>query len=183
MIQVGDCWYVAVDLEQTIEPQNLRSHSTSCIPTHHACQCTHTSFLSAHPHMYIQDSSWPVLCHGVAMLFAMLSVSRGVSTIEPVNKVVVPILLFIIVFCFYWALFLPYSADGIIHMFSPSWSECTTWLSCDWHLCKEENLGWFQTGITGGKLTFNKETAVQQTFLTNSFFSDFKYVHNTCLKC
>ena len=99
------------------------------IPT---CQSlhTHTPPLSAHTHLSslhnIQDSSWPVLCHGVAMLFAMLSVSRGVSTIEPVNKVVVPILLFIIVFCFYWALFLPYSADGIIHMFSPSWSECTT---------------------------------------------------------
>ena len=92
---------------------------------------TRTPFLSAHLHVYIQDSSWPVLCHGLSMLFAMLSVSRGVSTIEPVNKVVVPILLFIVVFCFYWALFLPYSADGIIHMFSPSWSECTAWLSCD----------------------------------------------------
>ena len=103
---------------------------TSCLSIsahpHTSPLCTHTPLLSAHPHMYIQDSSWPVLCHGVAMLFAMLSVSRGVSTIEPVNKVVVPILLFIIVFCFYWALFLPYSADGIIHMFSPTWSECTT---------------------------------------------------------
>ena len=73
---------------------------------------------------HTQDSNWPVLCHGLAMLLATLSVSRGVSTIEPVNKVVVPILLFIIVFCFYWALFLPYAADGIIHMFSPSWGEC-----------------------------------------------------------
>jgi len=72
----------------------------------------------------LQDSNWPVLCHGLAMLFATLSVSRGVSTIEPVNKVVVPILLFIIVFCFYWAIFLPFAADGIIHLFSPSWGKC-----------------------------------------------------------
>ena len=34
-----------------------------------------------------QGSNWPVLCHGVAILLASLAVSRGVSTIEPVNKV------------------------------------------------------------------------------------------------
>ena len=47
----------------------------------------------------------------------------GVSTIEPVNKVIVPTLLAIIVFSFYWALFLPYSADGIIYMFKPNWGK------------------------------------------------------------
>ena len=51
---------------------------------------------------------------------AALSVSRGVATIEPVNKVIVPVLLGIVVFCFYWALFLPYASEGITHMFSPS---------------------------------------------------------------
>jgi SNF family Na+-dependent transporter len=69
----------------------------------------------------LQGSEWPVLCHAVAILLASLSVSRGVSTIEPVNKVIVPVLLSIVVLCFYWSIFLPYAGNGIIHLFSPSW--------------------------------------------------------------
>lgn len=70
----------------------------------------------------LQGSNWPVLCHGISILVAALSVSRGVATIEPVNKVIVPVLLGIVVFCFYWALFLPYASEGITHMFSPSFA-------------------------------------------------------------
>ena len=51
---------------------------------------------------------------------AALSVSRGVATIEPVNKVIVPVLLLIVIFSFYWSLFLPFASEGITHMFSPS---------------------------------------------------------------
>ena len=36
-------------------------------------------------------------------------------------QVIVPVLLFIVVLCFYWAIFLPYAGNGIIHLFSPSW--------------------------------------------------------------
>ncbi len=68
-----------------------------------------------------QGSYWPVLCHGVAVVLSSLAVTRGVSSIEPVNNVVVPVLLLIVVFCFYWALFLPHASKGIIHFFSPSW--------------------------------------------------------------
>lgn len=73
-----------------------------------------------------QGSSWPVFCHGVAIIAASLSVMRGVATIEPVNKVIVPVLLGIVTFSFYWALFLPGAADGIIHMFRPHWGEFWT---------------------------------------------------------
>lgn len=59
--------------------------------------------------------------HGLAIIAASLSVIRGVATIEPVNKVIVPILLGIVVFSFYWGIFLPDAADGIIHMFKPHW--------------------------------------------------------------
>lgn len=69
----------------------------------------------------IQDSSWPVFFHGLAIFTASLSVIRGVATIEPVNKVIVPILLAIVVFSFYWGIFLNSAADGIIHMFRPNW--------------------------------------------------------------
>ncbi|CAI8024003.1 Uncharacterized sodium-dependent transporter HI_0736, partial [Geodia barretti] len=87
------------------------------------CSSTLPSSLDASLQIWndLQGSNWPVLCHGVAILLASLSVSRGVSTIELVNKVIVPILLSIVVLCFYWAIFLPYAANGIIHLFSPSW--------------------------------------------------------------
>ena len=60
-----------------------------------------------------------MICIGLACL----AISRGVSSIEPVNRVIVPTLLLIVVFTFYWALFMPYGGMGIIHMFSPSWSK------------------------------------------------------------
>ncbi len=34
-----------------------------------------------------------------------------------------PILLLIVVICFYWAIFLDFADRGITHMFSPEWSE------------------------------------------------------------
>ena len=74
-------------------------------------------------HFSLQDTDWPVLCHFLAILASALSVSRGVSTIEPVNRVIVPILLLIVVICFYWAIFLDFADQGIIHMFTPDWSE------------------------------------------------------------
>ena len=60
------------------------------------------------------------------MILASLSVIRGVSTIEPLNKVVVPILLAIILFSFYWAIFLPYANVGIEKFFSPNWGKLVT---------------------------------------------------------
>lgn len=72
----------------------------------------------------LQDSYWPIACHGLSIGFAALSILGGVATIEPVNKVIVPILLVIVAFSFYWAIFLPNASDGIIHMFTPNWGRC-----------------------------------------------------------
>ena len=111
---------------------------TSSIPvSHHSqrpspCQIAHGMICRSHSYyqqynntrlilLLLQASSWPVGFHGIAIFAAGLSVIRGVATIEPVNKVIVPILLGIIVLSFYWALFLPYASEGIKHMFSPNW--------------------------------------------------------------
>ena len=74
--------------------------------------------------MHTQDSNWPVFCHALAVIVTGLAVCFGVSTIEPVNNIIVPLLLLIVVFSFYWALYLPFASAGIVHMFHPSWSEC-----------------------------------------------------------
>ena len=73
--------------------------------------------------LYLQNSGFPIICHLACIVLACLSISRGVSTIEPVNRIIVPTLLIIVVFTFYWALYLPYAGMGIIHMFTPSWSK------------------------------------------------------------
>lgn len=88
----------------------------------------------------MQDSNWPVFYHGISILLAGLSVLGGVTTIEAVNKVIVPILLGLVVFSFYWAIFLPYASEGITFMFSPSWGEFSCivmllYLDVEQHFC------------------------------------------------
>ena len=148
------------------------SHSTSCIPTHHACQSLHTHTCiyrtaaglccamgwpcclpcSQSVEGYPPSSLW-TRWWSPSSSSSLSSVSTGLSSFP-----ILPMASFI---CFHH---LGVSAPHDCHVTG-------MWLACDWHLCKGENLGWFQTGITGGKLTFNKETATQQTFLTNSFSS------------
>lgn len=59
--------------------------------------------------------------HGISIVVAAIAVLGGVATIEPVNKVMVPVLLAIVALSFYWAIFLPDAADGITYMFQPHW--------------------------------------------------------------
>ena len=61
--------------------------------------------------------------HGLAISVAALSVLGGVATIERVNKIIVPALLVLLIFSFYWAIFLPYASEGITFLFSPGWSK------------------------------------------------------------
>ena len=73
-----------------------------------------------------KDSHWPIVFHGISIFIAALVVMGGVAFIEPVNKIIVPVLLGIVAFSFYWAIFLRSAAEGITYMFKPNWSE---WLS------------------------------------------------------
>ena len=74
-------------------------------------------------HCTTQDGYWPVFTHFLGILTVCLLLSRGVSTIEPANRIIVPLLLILLTFTFYWAIFLPSASEGIIHMFSPNWGE------------------------------------------------------------
>ncbi|PVD32527.1 hypothetical protein C0Q70_07967 [Pomacea canaliculata] len=70
---------------------------------------------------FAEDSSWPVLTHGVAVLLAGLSVVKGVKTIEKVSMVLVPTLLVIIIFNFVWSLTRSNADIGLTFMFTPHW--------------------------------------------------------------
>ena len=73
--------------------------------------------------VYQQGGYFPILCTFVILLLSSAAVSRGVSTFEPVNLIIVPILLLTLAFSFYWAIFLPYASVGITHLFTPDWGK------------------------------------------------------------
>ncbi|KAL5015281.1 hypothetical protein ScPMuIL_009551 [Solemya velum] len=75
---------------------------------------------------FAQDSYWPLLTHGMAVMIAGISVIQGVKTFEKVNMVLVPLFLIIIIFTFIWSLTRRYADYGIKFLFSPDWSSIGT---------------------------------------------------------
>ena len=70
-----------------------------------------------------QNSSFPIFFHAIAMLVGGLAIYKGVSSIERVNKILIPVLLGIVVISVLRALTLPGSIDGITYLFTPDWSQ------------------------------------------------------------
>jgi len=70
-----------------------------------------------------QNSSFPVFFHAIAMSVGGLAIYKGVSSIEKVNKILIPVLLGIVVISVLRAVTLPGSMDGITYLFSPDWSQ------------------------------------------------------------
>ena len=70
-----------------------------------------------------QNSSFPIIFHGIAMSVGGLAIYKGVSSIEKVNKVLIPVLLGIVLLSLFRALSLPGSLDGITYLFTPDWSQ------------------------------------------------------------
>ncbi|KAH9498562.1 hypothetical protein Btru_007378, partial [Bulinus truncatus] len=72
-------------------------------------------------HEFAEESYWPILTTGIAVIFAAFSVIKGVKTIEKVCTCLVPLLLLILLFTFVWSLSREYSDVGIKFMFTPHW--------------------------------------------------------------
>ena len=70
-----------------------------------------------------QNGLFPIFFHGLAIGVGGLAIYKGVSSIEKVNKVLIPVLLVIIVFSLVRALTLPGSLDGIKFLFTPDWAQ------------------------------------------------------------
>lgn len=76
---------------------------------------------------HLQDCKWlPVLLLFLSLLFAGVSITRSVSSIERVNIVIMPLLLLVLVVSFYWSLTLKYASFGITYLFTPDWAELGT---------------------------------------------------------
>lgn len=70
-----------------------------------------------------QSGGWPLLFHALAMGLGALAIWKGVSSIERVNKVLVPTLLTIVLIAVIRALTLPGAFDGVAYLFTPDWSQ------------------------------------------------------------
>ncbi len=92
-----------------------------------------------------QDSNWPLLFHFLAVGFGALVVWRGVRTIEKVNKILIPTLLFIVLLSLIRAITLPGAFEGIKYLFTPDWEQLEKpkiWLAALTQNAWDTGAGW-----------------------------------------
>ena len=70
-----------------------------------------------------QSSFFPLICNAVVIILGGLIISKGVMSIQKVNKIIIPILFFILLICFIRSLTLPNSMTGIKFFFSIDFEE------------------------------------------------------------
>ena len=70
-----------------------------------------------------QLSFFPLICNAVVIILGGLIISKGVMSIQKVNKIIIPILFFILLICFVRSLTLPNSMAGIKFFFSIDFEE------------------------------------------------------------
>lgn len=78
-----------------------------------------------------QSSVWPSVFHAVMMGLGGLIVAKGISSIERINKVLIPSLLLVVVISLIRAVTLTGSMQGLEYLFTPEWSslaEPSLWL-------------------------------------------------------
>jgi len=70
-----------------------------------------------------QNGSFPILFHAVAMSVGGFAIYKGVSSIEKVNKILIPTLLGIVLISVIRAITLPGAMSGISYLFTPDWGQ------------------------------------------------------------
>jgi len=70
-----------------------------------------------------QSGGWPLVTHAVVMGFGAFAIWRGVTSIERVNKILIPTLLAIVLISVVRALTLPGAWAGVAYLFTPEWGQ------------------------------------------------------------
>ncbi len=115
-----------------------------------------------------QSSGWPLLFHAIAMALGALAIWRGVTSIERVNKILVPTLLTIVLVSVVRALTLPGAWDGVAYLFTPQWSQLTQpriWLEALTQNAWDTGAGW------GLFLTYAAYMRREDGVVKNAFFT------------
>lgn len=69
-----------------------------------------------------QGSNWPLVGHAIVMFIGGFIVIKGISSIEKVNKILIPSLLLVLIVSLIKALSLEGSGLGLEYLFTPDWS-------------------------------------------------------------
>lgn len=72
-----------------------------------------------------QGSAWPSVFHAVMMGAGGFIIVKGVSSIERINKILIPSLVLVLIISLVRALTLSGSFEGIAYLFTPDWSTLT----------------------------------------------------------
>ncbi|TVQ66769.1 MAG: sodium-dependent transporter [Balneolaceae bacterium] len=72
-----------------------------------------------------QNSMLPSLFHGLMIFLGGLVILKGVKSIERINKILIPSLLFVLLISLVKALSLPQSGAGVAYLFTPDWNTLT----------------------------------------------------------
>jgi NSS family neurotransmitter:Na+ symporter len=111
---------------------------------------------------------YSVVFHGVAMGVGAVAVYRGVSSIERVNKVLVPMLLVIVLISLLRAVTLDGSSTGLAYLFTPQWDQLSRpnlWLEALTQNAWDTGAGWGLI-ITYGAYMRRSHGVVKNAFIT-----------------
>ncbi|MDP6339975.1 MAG: sodium-dependent transporter [Candidatus Marinimicrobia bacterium] len=92
-----------------------------------------------------QQSSFPILFHAIAMSVGGFAIYKGVSSIEKVNKILIPTLLGIVFLSVIRAITLPGAMSGISYLFTPDWAQLKdprVWLEALTQNAWDTGAGW-----------------------------------------
>jgi len=115
-----------------------------------------------------QAGGWPLLFHGAAMAAGVLVVLKGVSSIERVNKVLIPTLFTILLLCVARAVTLPGSGDGLVFLFTPQLDllrQPSIWLEALTQNAWDTGAGWGLI-LTYGAYMRRRHGIVKNAFIT-----------------
>jgi NSS family neurotransmitter:Na+ symporter len=92
-----------------------------------------------------QAGIWPVMTHAMAVLFGALVIWKGISSIEKVNRILIPSLLLIVIICVVRAVTLPGAGEGLAYLFTPDFrqlGEPRIWLDALTQNAWDTGAGW-----------------------------------------
>src|SRR5690606_5531732 len=115
-----------------------------------------------------QSGGLPMLFHAAAIGLGSLAVWRGVSSIERVNKVLIPTLFIIVVLCVIRAITLPGSGDGLRFLFTPQLDllgRPSVWLEALTQNAWDTGAGWGLI-LTYGAYMQRRHGIVKNAFIT-----------------
>ncbi len=115
-----------------------------------------------------QSGGWPIIFHAAAMGFGSLAVYRGVSSIERVNKVLIPTLFVIVLICVIRAVTLPGSGAGLAFLFTPQLdllAQPSIWLEALTQNAWDTGAGWGLI-LTYGAYMERRHGIVKNAFIT-----------------